>query len=792
MARDAGGGYGTAPDVMLKLASWHGSIRSGGASALPEGAALNITTHIPRPASRGGLWPTLGLVALALSLLAGGARPGPAAAAPTDSVAVTAPNNVTIAESDDYMTQVLGAPADMSKPDSTYELGHLTPPTVSNGVWSSQTIDPYASIFFLHQSFDVAMSNIGEHNGVNYPIASQRFSHLRLRMYSSVADRMIVYWFPARSFTPGGNSNYISTQAGWHVYDIDLNATGNSGTGTWFNGNWGGLRFDPFTGLGHTGATVQLDWVRLTPPTGSSTTISWTGSGAGTVSLYLATSPGGADEMQIASGLPVSGSYNWNSAGMAAGTYYIRARLNAASGVSGPLVVNQAPVLTLTAPSPSSGEDYATTRLGHSWLLGSLSDLVAWYNITNISNAPGYLQATATNGDPSLWLSSWNTAAPIDSARYHYLTYNLFLGRPNEGPVGGSYRMWNGGTRTIWSQTNAPLNWQTSKATIAWYDRWLRLAMDLRNPANLEPGSTQGWTGLERIVRIDPHEEADPNVEPAFFRVGGVRLTGDQTVPNGGATTISWSPLKAGGSVTLRYSTSPAGGGTVIATLPAVQSGYIWTVNGLANGNYWITADVSDGLNTFHQVSSTPIVVTGNRACPTTYSDVPPSFPFYSYISNLGCRNIVEGYGDNTFLPYANITRGALAQWVVRARGWALDTGGATHFSDVYPTDPLYPYIETAYSHGVISGYADGSFHPYSEVTRGQMSKMIVNAWGWQINVTGGPHFTDVPGGNVFYSYIETLYNHGLISGYADGTFRWGASNTRAQLAKVISNALGQ
>ena len=114
---------------------------------------------------------------------------------------------------------------------------------------------------------------------------------------------------------------------------------------------------------------------------------------------------------------------------------------------------------------------------------------------------------------------------------------------------------------------------------------------------------------------------------------------------------------------------------------------------------------------------------------------MPPSFPFYSYISNLGCRNIVEGYTDNTFLPYANISRGVLAQWVVRARGWALSTNGVSHFSDVYPTDPLFPYIETAYAHGVISGYADGSFHPFSEVTRGQMSKMIVNAWGWQINV---------------------------------------------------------
>src|SRR5207247_8687168 len=128
---------------------------------------------------------------------------------------------------------------------------------------------------------------------------------------------------------------------------------------------------------------------------------------------------------------------------------------------------------------------------------------------------------------------------------------------------------------------------------------------------------------------------------------------------------------------------------------------------------------------------------------------------------------IVEGSADNTFRPYNNADRGTLARWVVKARGWAIDTTGGPHFIDVPPSDPLYPYVETAFNHGVLSGYADGTFRPTNNVTRGQMSKMIVNAMGWTIDTTGGPHFNDVDAANPFYGQIETLYNHGLISGYS-------------------------
>ena len=43
---------------------------------------------------------------------------------------------------------------------------------------------------------------------------------------------------------------------------------------------------------------------------------------------------------------------------------------------------------------------------------------------------------------------------------------------------------------------------------------------------------------------------------------------------------------------------------------------------------------------------------------------------------------------------------------------------------------------------------------------------------------------------DTFYGYIETAYNRGIISGYADGTFRPGNNATRGQISKIVYNAI--
>ncbi|HKP54927.1 MAG TPA: S-layer homology domain-containing protein [Chloroflexia bacterium] len=172
------------------------------------------------------------------------------------------------------------------------------------------------------------------------------------------------------------------------------------------------------------------------------------------------------------------------------------------------------------------------------------------------------------------------------------------------------------------------------------------------------------------------------------------------------------------------------------------------------------------------------------------FTDVLSKDYFYEAVQHLSCLGAVSGYSDSTFRPYNQTTRAQLAKIVVLAEGWPIDTGLIQHFTDIPPNHPFYTYIETIYNRGVVTGYMGSKFLPNNDVTRGQLCKIVVLARGWEVDPAATQHFTDVGPGTTFYGYVETAYNHRIISGYDDGTFRPANSATRAQVAKVVNGAL--
>jgi hypothetical protein len=222
-------------------------------------------------------------------------------------------------------------------------------------------------------------------------------------------------------------------------------------------------------------------------------------------------------------------------------------------------------------------------------------------------------------------------------------------------------------------------------------------------------------------------------------------------------------------------------GNTTLAAWTRARGAYVWP---LPSGPF--TPPTPGGP------TPTPVPTATAPACAVTFSDVNPTDYFYTPVQYLACHGAISGYGDGTFRPYNFTTRGQLAKIIVGAEGWTIDTTGGPHFNDVPADNPFYPFIETAFNHGVISGYADGDFRWGANVTRGQLSKIIVTAARWAIDTTGGPHFSDVPADNPFYPFIETAFNHHIISGYADGTFGWGADATRGQISKIVYLSLPQ
>lgn len=188
-------------------------------------------------------------------------------------------------------------------------------------------------------------------------------------------------------------------------------------------------------------------------------------------------------------------------------------------------------------------------------------------------------------------------------------------------------------------------------------------------------------------------------------------------------------------------------------------------------------------------------------------------FRFRVQILLIGLFALV-GYGligDSGPVKAASLTQAASTQ----SQGDTAVTSPCPgeRFTDVCPGDYFYTAVLSLNDRQIISGY-DASppcpasvgapcFLPYSNVTRGQISKIVALADG----LSGGAavqEFQDVPLDNPFYQQIEVLASAGFMSGYACGGpgepcippnklpyFRPNNNVTRGQLSKIVSNTIG-
>jgi hypothetical protein len=91
-------------------------------------------------------------------------------------------------------------------------------------------------------------------------------------------------------------------------------------------------------------------------------------------------------------------------------------------------------------------------------------------------------------------------------------------------------------------------------------------------------------------------------------------------------------------------------------------------------------------------------------------------------------------------------------------------------FTDVDPNNPFYPFIRCLACRQIVSGYSDGTFRWGADVTRGQLAKIIASSAGLGNNIPSTQQtFSDVPNTNPFWLFIERLAETGAISGYTCG-----------------------
>ena len=121
-------------------------------------------------------------------------------------------------------------------------------------------------------------------------------------------------------------------------------------------------------------------------------------------------------------------------------------------------------------------------------------------------------------------------------------------------------------------------------------------------------------------------------------------------------------------------------------------------------------------------------------------------------------------------------------------------SAGATDFDD--DGDITYQEAVTVIAGmGIVDGYSDGTFGPDEALTRGAAAKIICNlilgpTTADALSASSAP-FVDVPTANTFAGYITYCSQQGIISGYADGTFRPTDTLSGNAFMKMLLGALG-
>lgn len=186
---------------------------------------------------------------------------------------------------------------------------------------------------------------------------------------------------------------------------------------------------------------------------------------------------------------------------------------------------------------------------------------------------------------------------------------------------------------------------------------------------------------------------------------------------------------------------------------------------------------------------------------------------FEEYINNLADDDIISGFSDGKYYPDRQITRAQMAKFIVNAFDFPISTSG-DKFPDVEDmTNELSRYIQTLKNLDIVGGYSDGTYKPDENVTRGAVTKFIVNA----LEEKGKEIDLDIPDGytidnffhqdlgidcdfpDVYYynrfllhiNYLENISVGGekIIKGYSDGSFKPDDELTRGQMAKIVDLA---
>lgn len=178
-------------------------------------------------------------------------------------------------------------------------------------------------------------------------------------------------------------------------------------------------------------------------------------------------------------------------------------------------------------------------------------------------------------------------------------------------------------------------------------------------------------------------------------------------------------------------------------------------------------------------------------AATDSLSDVPQKHWAADAVKMLTSSDIISGYADGTFRGNRNITRYEASVLLARyvENRFSISSDKDASFSDIPENHWAYKSVRYIADAGIIKGYDNGGFRGNRFVTRYEMAQMLLgvlklNADNVQSNTK---LFLDVAANHWAHEAVSALSANGIITGYADKTFRGARPITRYETAMMIA-----
>lgn len=194
-------------------------------------------------------------------------------------------------------------------------------------------------------------------------------------------------------------------------------------------------------------------------------------------------------------------------------------------------------------------------------------------------------------------------------------------------------------------------------------------------------------------------------------------------------------------------------------------------------------------------VTPAPIVEEDKEAVVnTTFTDLENTAWAVEAIENMALRGIVNGVGDNKFMPDKQITREEFVKMLMLALNIPSEETEKT-FTDVKEDAWYYDCVMDAYATNIVKGIDFDVFGVGTSITREQMCTMIYRAMNFMdIYIDDTENTMNFADADEISEYakdaVEALFRGGVVNGVSNTEFAPKGYATRAMATQMLYNLL--